>query len=111
MFGYNPSDDQHFLYNLYGAKYSVNGYYGKYHTGIDMYGVPGTAENGEDKLTIHSAHATTEYLLSGLTMMLSLLFCNKKGSIRSMRNESFMHCWILMKAAACPGVKIKYRAK
>ena len=59
VFGYNPPDDQHFLYNLYGAKYSVNGYYGKYHTGIDMYGVPGTAENGEDKLTIHSAHAGT----------------------------------------------------
>ena len=27
--------------------------------GIDMYGVPGRAENGEDKLTIHSAHAGT----------------------------------------------------
>ena len=54
-FGYDPHDDQHFLYNLYGAKYNVDGYRGKYHTGIDMYGIPGTAANGEDKLTIHSA--------------------------------------------------------
>lgn len=59
VFGYDPHDDQHFLYNLYGAKYNVDGYRGKYHTGIDMYGIPGTAANGEDKLTIHSAHAGT----------------------------------------------------
>ena len=59
VFGYDPHDDQHFLYNLYGAKYNADGYRGKYHTGIDMYGIPGTAANGEDKLTIHSAHAGT----------------------------------------------------
>ena len=36
-FGHAPISDNHYLYNLYGAKYSVSGYIGKYHTGIDMY--------------------------------------------------------------------------
>ncbi len=75
MFGYNPPDDQHFLYNLYGAKYSVNGYYGKYHTGIDMYGVPGRAEKGEDKLSIQS---NTE-LAKGLGVHLHIEVQNGKA--------------------------------